>query len=142
MCLGAMCINIGSHKGVFVTKKTSCIDEGIFTRCHEICGAAMAHIVVTNLAHACRFASSVCDGVNAAGALPENTLVWLESIGAGNSGSDPAVFIPSQTELAKQQACVRLAITICAIAAPPISWQRVNIPSSMQLVFLVTKTPL
>ena len=85
MCLGAMGIGIGSHKGVFVTEKARCIHKGIFTTCDEICGAAMAHIVMANLAHACCFASSVCDGINTAGSLPENTLVWLESIGAGNS---------------------------------------------------------
>ena len=51
MGLGTMCIGIGSYKGVFVTKKARCIDESIFTRCHEICGAAMAHIMMTNLAH-------------------------------------------------------------------------------------------
>ena len=85
MGLGAMRIGIGSHKGVFVTEKTRCIDEGIFTTCHEIGGAAMPHIVMANLAHACCFASSVCDGINAAGSLSENTLVWLQPIGAGNS---------------------------------------------------------
>ena len=66
MCLGAMCIDIGSYKGVFVTEKTRCIHEGIFTTCHEVCGAAIAHIVMANLAHACRFASSVCDGIDTA----------------------------------------------------------------------------
>ena len=66
MCLGAMCIGIGSHKGVFVTKKTSCINEGIFTTCHKICGVAMPHIVMANLAYACCFASSVCDGIDTA----------------------------------------------------------------------------
>ena len=55
------------------------------------------------------------------------------------SGSDPAVSIPSQTELVKQQACARLAITICGIAAPPISWQVASIHLLMQPVFLVTK---
>ena len=84
MCLGAMRIGIGSYKGVFVSEKTGCIDEGIFTRCHEICGAAMAHIVMANLTHARRFAGSVCDGIDTTGSLPENTLVWLASISAGN----------------------------------------------------------
>jgi len=73
MCLGAMRISIGSHKGVFVTEKTSCINEGIFTTCHEVGGAAMAHIVMANLTHARRFAGSVCDGIDTAGSLPENT---------------------------------------------------------------------
>ena len=79
MCLGAVCIGIGGHKGVFVTEKTRCIDKGIFTTCHEICGAAMAHIVVTNLAHACCFASSVCDGIDTTGSLPKYTLVMKYS---------------------------------------------------------------
>lgn len=61
-----MCIGIGSHKGVFVTEKTS-INESIFTTYHEIGGVAMAHIVMANLAHASRLASSVCDGINTAG---------------------------------------------------------------------------
>ena len=77
MCLGAMCIGVGGHKGVFMTEKTSCINEGIFPACHEVGGAAMAHIVMANLAHACCFASSVCDGINTAGSLLENSLVWL-----------------------------------------------------------------
>ena len=80
-----MRISIGSHKGVFVTEKTSCINEGILTTCHEIGGAAMPHVVMANLAHACRFASSVCDGINTAGSRLENTLVWPQSIGVGNS---------------------------------------------------------
>ena len=84
MGLGTMRISIASHKGVFVTEKTSCINEGILTTCHEIGGAAMPHIVMANLAHARRFAGSVCDGINIAGSLPENTLVWRESISAGN----------------------------------------------------------
>ena len=84
MCLGAMGIGIGSHKGVFVTEKACGINESIFTTCHKIGSAAMPHIVVTNLTHACCFASPVCDGIDTAGSLPENTLVWLESIGAGN----------------------------------------------------------
>ena len=49
MCLRAMRIGIGSHKGVFVTEKTSCIGEGIFTSCHEIGGAAMPHIVMAQI---------------------------------------------------------------------------------------------
>ena len=84
MGLGTMRISIGSHKGVFVTEKARCINEGILTTCHEVGGAAMPHIVMANLAHACCFASSVCDGIDTAGSLPKNTLVWLESIGAGN----------------------------------------------------------
>ena len=58
MCLGTMCIGIGSYKGVFVTQKACCINEGIFTTCHEIGGAAMPHVVMANLAHTCYFASS------------------------------------------------------------------------------------
>ena len=85
MGLGTMCISIASHKDVFVTEKTGSINEGIFTTCHEIGGAAMAHVVMANLVHACRFASSVRDGINTAGSLPENTLEWLESIATGNS---------------------------------------------------------
>ena len=75
MCLGTMRISIGSHKGVFVTEKACCIHEGIFPACHEIGGAAMAHIMMANLAHACSLTSSVCDGIDTAGSLPENTLV-------------------------------------------------------------------
>ena len=81
-----------------MTKKTGCINKCILATCHEIGGAAMPHIVMANLAHACCFTSSVCDGIDTAGSLPENTLVmkylYDNDDFRGLTFAQGAIFIP------------------------------------------------